>query len=108
MSVTVHDRLAALLIDLESELRNQSLWSAVAPSPAALASTAPFACDCLTFAQWLQYLFIPRLHELIESGDPLPAHSGVAPMAEEYFRHHPADGEDIIDLLGRIDRLISD
>ena len=58
---TTHQKLLDQLQQLEDELRGQSLWSAVAPSPEAMASTMPFMYDTLKLQQWLQWVFLPRL-----------------------------------------------
>lgn len=107
MSDLVHVRLAELLMDLEADMRNQSLWRAEPPSPEALASTEPFACDTLVFTQWLQFIFIPRCYALIEIEAPLPDRCDVAPMAEEYFAANRISAQRIIDRLRRIDLLIA-
>lgn len=56
---TTHQKLLDQLQQLEDELRGQSLWSAVAPSPEARASTMPFMYDTLKLQQWLQWVFLP-------------------------------------------------
>lgn len=78
--------IAAVLIDIEAQLRQLGLWEKVSPSAAALASDEPFCIDTLTFPQWLQFIFLPTLYRMLEAGETLPARSGIAPMAEEYFR----------------------
>jgi uncharacterized protein YqcC (DUF446 family) len=100
-------QLASVLMDLECELRSQGLWQAHSPAPEALASTQPFAVDTLNFPQWLQFIFIPRLHALAEARAVLPDACGVAPMAEEYFRPLPISGESVILHLRIIDQLLS-
>ena len=77
--------IGAYLIDIEADLRQLHLWQSELPDSAALASKAPFCFDTLTFPQWLQFVFIPRMYELIESSQSLPESCGIAPMAEEYF-----------------------
>ncbi len=57
------------------------LWSAQPPSVDALASQQPFACDTLSFEQWLQHIFIPRLDELFNVGKVAPPMS-ILPMAQ--------------------------
>src|SRR5690606_14910863 len=99
--------LAEVLIDVEKELRELQLWEAQAPSAEALASTQPFAVDTLNFAQWLQFIFVPRLYEMLESRAPLPTTSGVAPMAEEYFQTQSLYSAPLITQLQRIDLLLT-
>ena len=100
-------RLADLLIAVERELRLMQLWELQSPSPEALASVAPFAVDQLSFSQWLQFLFLPRIYEMIETSAPLPDSCSIAPMAEEFFKVEQRDSAAIILKLAAIDRLIT-
>ncbi|MCX2979375.1 YqcC family protein [Halieaceae bacterium IMCC14734] len=104
----LHDAVASLLMDVEAQLRMLELWQAEAPKAAALASTEPFAMDSLRLEQWLQFIFLPRLRQLIESGQALPSASGVAPMAVEVFRDTGIASAKLEHLLADIDRLLSD
>jgi uncharacterized protein YqcC (DUF446 family) len=97
-------RVAALLIDLEAEMRQRLLWDPVAPDPAALASTQPFCIDTLIFPQWLQFVFLPRMRELLDAGRALPAQCSIAEMGEMYFG--AAAGAEVIALLREIDRAV--
>ena len=99
--------LADLLIEVEKELRLMQLWEKQSPSPQALASVEPFAVDQLSFNQWLQFVFLPRMYELVESEAPLPDNCSIAPMAEEFFKMQPVEAAAIISRLAAIDRLIT-
>lgn len=77
--------IAKVLVDIEVELRQLRLWESQTPSVTALSSTAPFAIDTLTFPQWLQFIFVPRLRGLVEARAPLPQSCQVTSMAEQYF-----------------------
>ena len=100
--------VADLLMDIEKELRLLQLWDSEIPSPEALASTQPFAVDTLNFPQWLQFIFIPKLYFIIEQQTMLPATSGVAPMAEEYFQVLQLHSAPLIAYLQKIDAVISE
>ncbi|MDG2501020.1 MAG: YqcC family protein [Porticoccaceae bacterium] len=100
-------KLADLLIDVERELRLMQLWERQSPSRQALASVEPFAVDQLSFSQWLQFIFLPRMYDVIESAAPLPENSSIAPMAEEFFKAQNTEAAAIILKLAAIDRLIS-
>lgn len=100
-------RLTDLLIAVEQELRVMQLWELQSPSPEALASIAPFAVDQLSFSQWLQFLFLPRIYEMIETSAPLPNSCSIAPMAEEFFKLEKRDTAAIISKLAAIDRLLT-
>lgn len=95
------------LLEVEYELRRLEYWDSEPPPPRALASTQPFAVDTLSFPQWLQFIFIPRMLELVEQSRPLPGNCHVAPMAEEYFRPLPENTARLEAQLREIDRLLS-
>ena len=95
------------LLHIEMELRRLRLWASDSPSDEALASAVPFAVDTLLFTEWLQFIFLPRMKALLENDAPLPTVSGMAPMAEEYFRGVRHDGGQLIRLLQTMDRLLS-
>ncbi len=99
--------IAELLIDIESELRQLGLWGRIAPSATALASDQPFCVDTLTLPQWLQFIFLPTLYELLETDQPLPARCGIAPMAEEFFKGEGLPTQALEEALQRIDNLLS-
>jgi len=105
--VTVRDELSLLLDLLERELRAQGRWEDEAPAPEALRSSEPFAVDTLTFDQWLQWILLPRMHELLVRQLPLPADCAILPMAEEVYDTHDPACARILSIIGQIDALLT-
>lgn len=99
--------IASILMDLEAEMRRLGLWDAQPPSPAALASTEPFGVDTMTLAQWLQFIFIPRMHALVEAGQLPPGRCEIQPIAEEYFRNSRLDVAPLLQHVAKLDALIN-
>jgi uncharacterized protein YqcC (DUF446 family) len=106
MSVFVE--AASLLIDIEAELRRLDLWEREAPSAAALASTEPFCVDTLSFTQWLQFVFIPRMYALLEMERLPPGRCEIRPLAEQYFSEGKLPAVGLIAAIGRLDELLND
>ena len=100
--------IAERLIDLEAELRQLNLWAADPPTPEALASEQPFAVDTLALEQWLQFIFLPTLYQLLDSGAALPARCAIAPMAEETWGKRQLPIARLITTLQELDRLITE
>jgi uncharacterized protein YqcC (DUF446 family) len=73
----------------------------------ALSSQQPFCVDTLAFEQWLQWIFLPRMKQLLEAGAALPSASGIQPMAEQVYGGQAAKARELIALLGEFDRLIA-
>jgi uncharacterized protein YqcC (DUF446 family) len=101
-----YQRLASLLLAVEKELRAMQLWEQQMPSAQALASDQPFAIDKLSFNQWLQFIFLPKMAEIVETASALPESCSTAPMAEEFYRAEQVDAISLIRHLAAIDALI--
>ena len=99
--------IAEVLIDIEAQLRQLGLWDKIPPSSQALASTEPFCVDTLSLPQWLQFVFIPTIYQMLEAGDPLPERCGIAPMAEEFFRGSGLAIDSLVRSLESVDELLS-
>ena len=108
MSDTIFSTLREQLTALEQALVVAQLWDAQPPSPEALQSTIPFMYDTLRLEQWLQWVFIPRMHALLDAGAPLPSTSSIHPMAEHEWgsRLKPMPTH-VLATLAQLDALIS-
>lgn len=102
-----HAMTGALLIDLECALRRLDLWQSEVPPPDALASTAPFCIDTLELHQWLQFVFLPRMHALVEKRLELPAACAVAPLATEVHKSRLTAMAPLLRELERLDEYLS-
>ena len=78
--------ISTLLADLAFELKSLNLWQISQPSAVELSSSAPFCCDTLTFEQWLQFIFIPKITVMINQQQALPTKISLTPMTEEAFK----------------------
>jgi uncharacterized protein YqcC (DUF446 family) len=100
-------RVAALMDAIEREMRRIELWAEDPPPVAAMASRVPFCYDTLRFWQWLQWILVPRIRLILADGDPLPAASEIAPLAEVEFRRLSQDTRRLLELIREFDRAIS-
>ena len=104
----VRDQLSQLLQTLENELRLQGRWDASAPPPSALRSRQPFAVDTLSFDQWLQWILLPKMHELLVQQLPLPEDCAIQPIAEEVYDSEDAGATRLIAIIAEIDTLLTE
>ena len=100
-------KIADQLLLIERELRAQGWWDEVQPSAEALSSVEPFSVDTLDFEQWLQWIFLPRMKEILEHGLALPNASGILVMAETVYVDRPEESRGLRRLLAEFDQLIS-
>jgi uncharacterized protein YqcC (DUF446 family) len=93
--------LNLILNQIELELKSLQLWESSAPTSAALASQQPFAIDTLTPTQWLQWIFLPKMRDLLEVGTDLPNNIAIHPYFEQTLTQ-PNYGQ-LLQWLKRID-----
>jgi uncharacterized protein YqcC (DUF446 family) len=97
-----HKEVEILIIKLEQSLRGANLWSNGAPSFEALQSKLPFAFDTMPFEQWLQFVFIPKMFEMVSNKSSLPDNLKLLPMAEQSLDNvNKPSG--VIDVITQID-----
>ena len=74
-----------------------------------MASTMPFMYDTLKVEEWLQWVFVPRLHALLDAQAPLPNSCSVQPLAEHEWTHRFPHGKhaSALQLLAEIDATLS-
>ena len=99
--------VATLLGELTAELQRLHRWQKRAPAPQALASTLPFCVDTLSFDQWLQFILIPKLEQLVLLQAPLPTNIALYPMASEAYKEELTEVTPLLRLIGRIDLLLA-
>jgi len=100
--MTHHETIKQLLERLESELSAHQLWQSQIPAEHKLSSQQPFAVDTLEPHEWLQWIYIPKLQELVESKQVLPKGYLIAPYFEQTWIDLPHLGP-LLDLLREID-----
>ncbi len=94
---------------LAAELANQGLWTEECPTAKQLASQEPFCIDTMTFEQWLQWVFIPKMRELLKqpSFNGLPNLSDIHTIAEYLFEKYPQHTDNITNNIKQIDELLN-
>lgn len=100
--------VAEQMLLIERELRALGWWDNAPPSEQALASPEPFCVDTLEFAQWLQWIFLPRMKIILEQDLPLPNASGILEMAEMVYAGRQAEARMLQQHLARFDQLITE
>lgn len=108
MNRSLTENTLTLLATLEAHLKSLSLWQSETPPAKALQSKMPFCFDTLTFQQWLQFVFIARIHLLIEDNQPLPNNMLITPIAEDAFKKLGADAKPLLDTLSELEQLLSE
>ncbi|WP_261815777.1 YqcC family protein [Vibrio gallicus] len=99
-------KLKKLLLQLTERLQNAQLWDVEPPSTSALSSQQPFAVDTLKPQQWLQWVFIPRMQQIIADAQPIPSGFSLTPYFEEVWKQE-LDMTAIIEIIQSIDEACS-
>jgi uncharacterized protein YqcC (DUF446 family) len=97
------DRMADLI---EAELRRLNAWQAGPLPREILEGGGAFGLKTMVFTQWIQFVLVPRLHEVAAGTIELPAESHVAAQAVREFDTW-RDATELTRLLIEVDGLVS-
>ncbi|WP_217515080.1 YqcC family protein [Vibrio metschnikovii] len=96
--------LPILLEQLTTELKAATLWQEKRPTEDKLLSREPFAIDTLHPHEWLQWIFLPRMWQLLEAKQPLPRGFLLTPYFVEAWKAQ-SGYQPLIEVLMEIDRV---
>ena len=109
--MSVHQQLDQAVRRLEATLKASDLWRVEEPSAKAMASQQPFCVDSMSLPQWLRFVFIARLDDMIAAESPLPATCNVAPAADLYLKQEQARAGDrllVVKAIEEVDQVINE
>ncbi|HUJ25765.1 MAG TPA: YqcC family protein [Myxococcales bacterium] len=99
-----HEAVAAQLALIEAELHRAGLWQEAPLPDEAFDFSRAFGADTMSYAQWLQFVFVPRVRELVEARGEFPASSSVGAQAVREFDGF-AEADALVQLLSDFDAL---
>ena len=89
-----HHVVFAKIAEIEAEMRRIGMWQDQPIAHGQLDVKAAFGADKISFDQWLQFVFVPRVNEIVAVGGQFPSTSQVAAQA-----HREWDNRDNVDVL---------
>ena len=100
-----YEEVARRVDAIEAELRRLGWWRDEPLPPEMYNFTQAFAMDTMPFQHWLQFIFIPRVRDIIASEGDFPRSSQVGAQAvREFDGVYEAEG--LISLLSEFDDYI--
>jgi uncharacterized protein YqcC (DUF446 family) len=99
---TVDAKIAAI----ETEMKRIGMWQAEPLEPEQYDFRAAFGADTMAFEQWLEFIFIPHVREIIVTRGPFPSESHVAAQAVREFDTSGFDTARLQQLLQEFDDLL--
>jgi uncharacterized protein YqcC (DUF446 family) len=100
-----YDTVAAKIGEIEAEMRRIGMWQDGPLAPEQYGFRQAFGMDTMAFEQWLQFVLVPRVREIIAARGRFPPHSEVAAQAVREFDAHPLDTSRLQTILSEFDRL---
>src|ERR1044071_6637609 len=83
-------KVAEKIEEVEAEMRRAGLWREGPLEEEKYDFRQAFAMDTMAFTEWLQFVFIPRVKQILESGGEFPSKSEVGAQAFREFVMYPA------------------
>lgn len=103
---TLHDRAADIIGQIEAEMKRTHMWQDRPLPPEAYQFQRAFAIDTMAYNQWLQFIFIPRVREIIAGKGQFPSVSHVGAQAVREFDGMD-EATDLLNLLCQFDALFN-
>jgi len=92
---------------LEAELKRLGRWTENPLPDECFENMGAFGSNTMSFENWLQFILMPRIREIVEEKSDFPASSHMAPYAIRYFDGDTA-ADTLREILEAIDQLIND
>jgi len=102
------EHLQHTLEHIEGEMQSLGLWEDEQPPFDDLQSQMPFCYDTLRLPQWLQWVFLPRCHQMIKTREGIPEKSDIHSIAEYYFNEAGINAKHLLICIRRFDELITE
>ena len=103
-----HAIVAVKLDAIEAEMKRVGMWQAEAPTAEQLDFQQAFGADKMAFEQWLQFVFILRVREIIAAHGRFPKGSQVADQAfREWKMWDRGEVDALLELLREFDAMFS-
>jgi len=91
--------------EIEDELRRLNRWSAEPLPPACFENMGEFGSNTMAFEQWIQFVLIPRIQEIVSSRGEFPENSSLSVYAIRIF-NGDTRADYLTELLSQLDNLI--
>jgi uncharacterized protein YqcC (DUF446 family) len=102
-----HAVVQAKIDQIKSEMQRIGMWQEQPPAAEQLEVTQAFGGDKVSFEQWLQFVFISRVREIIDEKGRFPSGSQVSTKAYREWRMfgEAPDVDQLLELLREFDAL---
>ena len=92
------------LDEIVTEMKEIGFWQDAPLEPEQYDFRAAFALDTMAFNQWLQFIFVPRVGQILDSQGTFPTRSQVGAQAIREFDTVP-EAAQLVELLCAFDAL---
>lgn len=94
------------ITEIETELRRLGRWQDKPLSPETLNNMGAFGMRTMTLEQWIQFILIPRVHEIIKKKDDFPLSQLAVYATKNLDGDH--DGAKLLKLIQEFDTIVND
>lgn len=82
---TIYELAEQAINKIEAELKSLNVWSEEPLAPEKFENMGAFGSHTMAFTQWLQFVLVPRVRDVIARQGQFPAQSNVAAFAYREF-----------------------
>jgi uncharacterized protein YqcC (DUF446 family) len=104
--VSIYQLAAAKVIEIETALKKLNRWDREPLPPEKFKDMGAFGSHTMAFEQWLQFILIPRIQEIVRTQGAFPTSSMIGSYAVREFGTD-IESQDLQQLLYELDSLIN-
>ncbi|MBW7981400.1 YqcC family protein [Enterobacillus tribolii] len=105
--MSTHIQIRQLLREIADRMQALGLWQDAPPQAEAFSSVEPFCIDTMSAEQWLQWVFLPKMHDLLDSQAALPQGFAIYPYFELAFAQRHEELQPLMVTLLALDNLFA-
>jgi uncharacterized protein YqcC (DUF446 family) len=84
------------ITEIEAEMKHLGMWQSEPLPESAFTCKEAFCADSMTFPQWLQFVFIPEVHNVLSGKRQFPDKSEVGKYASQQFLFYSKEGDELV------------
>ena len=106
LSMDKYEKVNLRIDEIVAEIQRLGRWSSGSLSPEKLENMGPFGMNTMPLEQWIQFVLVPRVQEIVEKKGEFPQ-SSISAYAVKYF-DGDLDGQRLLQLIVEFDQIVNE
>ncbi|MEZ4087446.1 MAG: YqcC family protein [Candidatus Gracilibacteria bacterium] len=101
-----YEKVNLRIDEIVAEIQRLGRWNSGSLSPEKLENMGPFGMNTMPLEEWIQFVLVPRVQEIVEKKGEFPQ-SSISTYAVKYF-DGDLDGQRLLQLIVEFDQIVNE